>query len=55
MVRLNAQLERRYQLDAAEDEEWLYKRLLQRDLDIDIDAWWAEDKEQWRKEDSTTW
>lgn len=50
MVRLNAQLERRYQLDAAEDEEWLYKKLLRRDLDIDIDAWWAEDKEAWRRE-----
>ena len=50
MVRENAQLERRYQLDAAEDEEWLYKRLLKRDLDIDIEAWWAEDKEAWRRE-----
>jgi hypothetical protein len=50
MVRLNGQLERRYQLDAAEDEEWLYKKLLRRDLDIDIDAWWAEDKEAWKNE-----
>ena len=50
MVRENARLERRYQLDAAEDEEWLYKRLLKRDLDIDIDEWWAEDKEAWRRE-----
>lgn len=50
MVRENARLERRYQLDAAEDEEWIYKRLLKRDLDIDIDEWWAEDKEAWRRE-----
>lgn len=53
MVRLNAQLERRYQLDAAEDEEWLYKKLLKRDLGIDIDDWWAEDKEAWRREETS--
>ena len=52
MVRLNAHLERVYQLNAAGDEEWLYKYLLKRDVGVDVDAWWREDKEQWRQEDS---
>lgn len=47
IVKLNRELEKRYQFDAAEDEEWLYKRLLKRDLDIDIEAWWNEPKEDW--------
>jgi hypothetical protein len=48
IVKLNRELEKRYQFDAAEDEEWLYKRLLKRDLDIDIEEWWNEPKEDWQ-------
>lgn len=47
IVKLNRELEKRYRFDTADDEEWLYKKLLLRDLDVDIDAWWNEDKEKW--------
>ncbi len=47
IVKMNRELEKRYRFDSSEDEEWLYKRLLKRDLDIDIEAWWDEDKEDW--------
>lgn len=52
IVKLNRELEKRYKFDAAEDEDWLYKRLLKRDLDIDIDEWWNEDKEDWGRDGS---
>jgi hypothetical protein len=47
IVKVNADLEKRYRYDAADDMDFIYQTLLKRDVGIDMDEWYNEDKTGW--------